>query len=160
MVERVVLGSTTAALARHAPCPVAILPSGAPPAAGETILVGIDGSERSPVVARVAALFAHRLGLRLVLAAVRPAAGEDALEPALAAAADMADTPREAITAEGSPAETLAALGRSHSAQFIVVGSRGLGPLRAAVLGSTSSALVQIADRAMIVVPERQDAVG
>jgi nucleotide-binding universal stress UspA family protein len=152
MVERVLLGSTTAALARDAPCPVAIVPSDSQPAGGETVVAGVDGSGRSVAVARVAALLAERLGLRLVLAAV--GAAEDALEPAIAAAADIApDAPREAISADGSPAGVLADLGRSHSAQLLVVGSRGLSPLRAAILGSTSSALVQRADRAVVVVP-------
>jgi nucleotide-binding universal stress UspA family protein len=161
MVERVMLGSTTAVLARRAPCPVAIVPAESPPLEGDTIVAGIDGSGRSIHVARVAALLAHRLGLRLVLAAVGPAAGEDAVEPALEAAAEVAaDIPREGITADGSPAEVLAALGRSLSAQLLVVGSRGLGPIRAAVLGSTSSALVEHADRAVVVVPDLLDTAG
>jgi len=152
MVKRVVLGSTTAVLARHAPCPVAIVPSASLPTGGESIVAGVDGSGRSIAVAQVAARLAEGLGLRLVLAAVGPSA-----ERALAA---VADAPGERITAEGSPAEALAALGRSHGAQFLVVGSRGLSPLRAAVLGSTSRALVQLADRAVVVVPDLQIAVG
>jgi nucleotide-binding universal stress UspA family protein len=161
LVARMVLGSTTAVLARRAPCPVVVVPSGSSSAAGETVVAGVDGSERSIAVARVAGLLADRLGLRLVLAAVGPAVAEDALERALAAAAEIAaDAPREGITADGSPAKVLAALGRSHSARLLVVGSRGLSPLRAAVLGSTSTALVQRADRVVVVVPDLQVAVG
>jgi nucleotide-binding universal stress UspA family protein len=70
MVERMVLGSTTAVLARDAPCPVAIVAPEHPPTKGQTIVAGVDGSDRSLVVARVAALLAERLGLRLVLAAI------------------------------------------------------------------------------------------
>ncbi len=160
-MEDLVLGSTTAELARAAPCPVVIVPPELPPATGTTIVAGIDGSRRSVAVARVAARLAQRLGLRLVLVTVGQADQHAALEPALSAAADVAaDTPREAITVDGVPAEVLAALGRSLSAQCLVIGSRGIGSMRTAVIGSTSSAVVGLADRPVVVVPDPAHAAG
>jgi nucleotide-binding universal stress UspA family protein len=53
---------------------------------------------------------------------------------------------------DGSPSERLAALARTHDVDEIVVGSRGLGRF-AAPLGSVSHAVLQEADRPVVVVP-------
>lgn len=58
----------------------------------------------------------------------------------------------EPVVLEGSPAERLAELARERDAEEIVVGSRGLGRFSAA-LGSVSHALLQQADRPVVVVP-------
>src|SRR4051812_46870152 len=58
----------------------------------------------------------------------------------------------EPVVLEGSAAERLAALAREREADEIVVGSRGLGRFSAA-LGSVSHALLQQADRPVVVVP-------
>ena len=58
----------------------------------------------------------------------------------------------EPVVLEGSPAERLAQLARERDAAEIVVGSRGLGRFSAA-LGSVSHALLQQADRPVVVVP-------
>jgi nucleotide-binding universal stress UspA family protein len=58
----------------------------------------------------------------------------------------------EPVVLEGPPAEHLAALARDREADEIVVGSRGLGRFNAA-LGSVSHALLQQADRPVVVVP-------
>ena len=58
----------------------------------------------------------------------------------------------EPVVLEGSAAERLAELARERDAEEIVVGSRGLGRFSAA-LGSVSHALLQQADRPVVVVP-------
>jgi len=58
----------------------------------------------------------------------------------------------EAVVLEGSAAPRLAELAREREAEEIVVGSRGLGRFSAA-LGSVSHALLQQADRPVVVVP-------
>ena len=58
----------------------------------------------------------------------------------------------EPVVLEGSAAERLAELARERDAAEIVVGSRGLGRFSAA-LGSVSHALLQQADRPVVVVP-------
>jgi nucleotide-binding universal stress UspA family protein len=52
----------------------------------------------------------------------------------------------------GSPAEAIAGVASARSADEIVVGSRGFGPVRAA-LGSVSHELLRIADRPVVVIP-------
>jgi nucleotide-binding universal stress UspA family protein len=52
---------------------------------------------------------------------------------------------------EGSPAEAILELARSRDVDQIVVGSRGLGTVRGALLGSVSSEIVHHADRPVLV---------
>ncbi len=64
----------------------------------------------------------------------------------------LAGVEYEFLLTGGSPAEQLLQAARRHSAEQIVVGSRGLGPLQAA-LGSVSHELVHLTDRPVVVVP-------
>lgn len=52
---------------------------------------------------------------------------------------------------EGSPAEVVLDLAQSRDFDLIVVGSRGLGAAKGALLGSVSSEIVQKADRPVLV---------
>ena len=52
---------------------------------------------------------------------------------------------------EGSPAKVVLDLARSRDVDLIVVGSRGLGPAKGALLGSVASEIVQKADRPVLV---------
>jgi nucleotide-binding universal stress UspA family protein len=54
---------------------------------------------------------------------------------------------------EGRPPEALVEVADRLNARVIVVGSRGEGPLRAALVGSTPHKLLQVADRPLLVVP-------
>jgi nucleotide-binding universal stress UspA family protein len=56
---------------------------------------------------------------------------------------------------EGDPAEQILQLARLRGAALIVVGSRGLGAVPGALLGSVSSAVVHGADRPVLVVKPR-----
>jgi nucleotide-binding universal stress UspA family protein len=55
----------------------------------------------------------------------------------------------------GDPARALIAEATRHEALFIVVGSRGHGAIRAAILGSVSSQVVREAECPVVVVPFR-----
>lgn len=57
-----------------------------------------------------------------------------------------------AVPDEGTVARTLLAAGREHEAAAIVVGSRGLGGVRARLEGSTSKSVLKHADCPVIVV--------
>jgi nucleotide-binding universal stress UspA family protein len=144
-----------------------------------SIVCGVDDSRHARAAARVAGDLAHRLGAPLILVTVAdggaflPPPGRvprlpyahapayrEALEErgraALAAVAEDAgvagDTERRVIV--GDMPESLLEEARAEDALIIVVGSRGMGGVRSALLGSTSSAVLRDADRPVLVVPE------
>jgi nucleotide-binding universal stress UspA family protein len=147
-----------------------------------TIVCGVDGSTGSRAALVAASQLAGRLGARLVVALVvdnppDPAAafggmyaGGFAMPPITPAMSDeiekaglhllerMTDdaglTDAECTVVVGAPApERLAYLADEEGADFIVVGSRGRGPFKAAFLGSVSTALVSVARCPVLIVP-------
>ncbi|MGZ4168758.1 MAG: universal stress protein [Solirubrobacteraceae bacterium] len=66
--------------------------------------------------------------------------------------ADLMEPTYETELLEGTPAEAILSAARAHEADEIVVGSRGLGRVRA-LLGSVSHELLMIADRPVLVIP-------
>jgi nucleotide-binding universal stress UspA family protein len=134
-----VLGSAgpiaTAAL-HHAPCPVLIARRGLPWRTGG---VGFDGSAASLHAREVADAVARATGATLIpLTVVRD--GD---------AAARADDGVEALS--GKPAQALAE--RAADLDLVVVGSRGWGPVRRLLLGSTSEQVVRDAPSSVLVVP-------
>lgn len=154
-VEDVLTTSTSGALAREAPCPVILVPTEPAPWNDDdaTIVCGVDGSDRSLAAARHAGALAKRLDARLVLATVIQTLGD---EPPDALVEDIrAGAPGVRIyfqTVSGVPADELLKLARRREAQLVVVGSRGRGPVKAAVLGSVSGRVAQETDRPVMVV--------
>jgi nucleotide-binding universal stress UspA family protein len=131
-----------------------------------TILVGIDGSAASTQALSQAVELAKATGASLAFACVsRPPA--DASTAALAADADRRTAELAAIVARavgvsatthaasGPPADALADLAEELGADLIVVGSRGLGSVRGALLGSVSAALLRRARTPVLVVKTR-----
>ncbi|MEV4602963.1 universal stress protein [Amycolatopsis sp. NPDC049253] len=151
------LGSTAAALAGRAPCPVVVVrgrkPDEAPPTSGP-VLVGLDGSPDSSealgyacdeATARGTGLVAVRTWTKITTGSTSPddfAAGERRLvDEQLAPWREKFPELRvDVVVAHGRPARTL--LERSAGAQLVVVGSRGRGGFTGMLLGSTSHALL------------------
>ncbi len=116
-------GETTRTALHHAPCPVLVAPREAPPRPPRTIGVGFDDSPQARHARELAERIATAVGARL-----------------------------ELIEAErGRPAETL--VERSAALDLLVLGSRGLGPVRRLLLGSTSERVVRDAGCAVLIVP-------
>ena len=127
-------GSTAVAALHHAPCPV-LIARGAPP--WRTVGVGFDGSAESLHAREVADAIARAARARLIpLTVVRDGSGAP-------------DAEVEALT--GKPAEALAE--RAADLDLLVVGSRGWGPVRRLLLGSTSEQVVRDAPSSVLVVP-------
>jgi nucleotide-binding universal stress UspA family protein len=132
------------------------------------IVVGFDGSDESRMAVAIAAQRAGPEGTVVPLHVTPRAPGwlgtpyydrevEDGHQAgqALLAAIDAIDTGSATVEPElieGDPAETLLRVARIRGAQEIVVGSRGLGRFRALV-GSVSHAVLQQADRPVLIVP-------
>lgn len=172
-----VLGSVSSALATRASCPVAVVPAGAAAGDGDdalrTIVCGLDDSEGARAALRVADMLASWLGARLLLAHVGagphvpgtspvPGARETLRELELEngskllarlAAAENVGTPVEQRVAFGTPGGALADVAEEEDAGLVVVGSRGRGPLKAAVLGSVSAELLASSPCPVVVVP-------
>src|SRR4051812_20104708 len=136
-----------------------------------TVVVGYDGSTESRAALMVAAGHAGEGGTVIAVFATEPAS--DWLDTAYYDRAVMSRQERtalilrelsriasielgavtiEAELADGPAAQALTEVARQHDARAIVVGSRGLRGIRAA-LGSVSQRLLRIADRPVLVVP-------
>jgi nucleotide-binding universal stress UspA family protein len=140
----------------------------------EPVIIATDGSEPAEQAASAGARVARTLGTTAVLVYVRPSIGplgepfyQEKLTEQMAfaqAALDRAQTlvRQEGCEAdeeilEGNPGEQIVEIARARNAPLIVVGSRGLGAVAGALLGSVSSAIIHRADRPVLVVPKPPD---
>ncbi len=157
-VTRMLLGSTSTAVATHAPCPVLVV-RGTRPRVDDPVLVGVDGSATASAAVTFAADAADRYGVPLrALVAIPPAvdargfvSGPD--DPAVAGATatlaeavaglgeDHPDVDVEQLVVQTHPVEAL--LRHARGARLVVVGSRGLGGVRAMLLGSVGREMLQ-----------------
>jgi nucleotide-binding universal stress UspA family protein len=140
------------------------------PAETTEVVVATDGSESADGAVRAGAALARELGARTVLVYVRPSLGtlgepyyqeklseqmahaRAALDRARRLAGEQGVEPDEEIL-EGEPAEQIVGLADARDALMIVIGSRGLGAVAGALLGSVSSAVLHRAGRPVLVVP-------
>ena len=143
---------------------------------GQTVVVGFDGSEPSRLALR-AALERAGAGDRLHVIHAYPAVAnwigdpfygqelseaQDEARRVLELAQEIAqDAPAEVTFElhEGAPAAVMARIAGLRAADEIVVGTRGLGRVRAA-LGSVAQELVRTADRPVLVVPAAMERVA
>jgi nucleotide-binding universal stress UspA family protein len=143
------------------------------------IVCGVDGSEQARHAASAALRLADRLGARLVLVHVTPTrtvvpvdsfpmgvdpstyprSSELAFSEAEAAfdslSSDVTGARVEREVRLGEPAAVLAEVAADCGAELIVVGSRGRGAWRSAVLGSVSSDVARLAPCPVLIVAER-----
>ena len=138
------------------------------------ILVGVDGSQEAGAAARKAAELAKALGARLTLVYVAPqhpthSAETSAAELQHADVVERSYVPALLLQAEeecrtpgvtadttsmtGRAAETIAELAVSGEYDLVVVGHRGRGAVKRALLGSVTDRLLQICPRPVLVVP-------
>lgn len=174
---RWLLGSVSLAVVRDAPCAVLVV-KGAPRAV-RRVVVGVDGSTDALGALRfVAGLVRGRAVTVHLLTAVEPprypasapgflrdelagvlkqvvaeqrAAAREALERAAAGVGRAARRVRLA-TAVGAPAAVITRTARAAGADLVVVGARGLGPVRRLLLGSVSEGVLRAARCAVLIV--------
>jgi nucleotide-binding universal stress UspA family protein len=137
----------------------------------QKILLGVDGSEHGLNAARVAGDIARQLNaqfLRIVVAydPIPPYLGEPNLQRAIderllqanaileEAVKAIGNAPAELHTEliEGSAAEAIIDVAVTRGSELIVMGSRGLGRIAGAVLGSTSQKVVAHAPCPVLIV--------
>lgn len=127
------------------------------------VVLGIDGSPPSlvahellleaswprPLEVALVATYERPIDWTGTIPVVMSVADEEALRSDLAAALDALAEPlrtagivAEVVVREGSPAHLLMDIARERRADLLLVGSRGRGPTRSALLGSVSASLV------------------
>jgi nucleotide-binding universal stress UspA family protein len=175
-IRRLAMGSVSHSLVRHAHCPVMVVREEAV-SFPTRILLATDASEEAHLAAIAAADVAERTGSELHVAhigEVRPvyhperhgylARYEELQERAqrlLDGQVDMikstGGTVARAHLRVGRPDEEIALLGEETGANLIVMGSRGLGGIRRALMGSISDSVVRHAHCPVLVVrPEKE----
>lgn len=112
-----------------------------------------DGSSGSRAAAATGLELARALGATVTFIAVRPHIPEDFGDAVAAAGRNGVEA--EAVIAEGDPVDELLRVAGARHADLIIVGSRGLGAVAGALLGSVSRALVQHAPLSVLVVKEQ-----
>ena len=148
-----------------------------------SVVCGLDHSDHAGVVAETATVLAERAGLRLVFVHAVPAH-----VPPLApvwphhAPADRGEIRRRAIdrgwglveqfvetsgltdavgrVETGLPADCLRRIANEDGVEYIVLGTRGAGAARAALVGSVSLATIQTAVCPVVVVPPNSGGLG
>jgi nucleotide-binding universal stress UspA family protein len=171
-IGRVLAGNVTSGALYGAPCPVAVAPRGlaARNPVLHTVGVGYDATPEAKQALELARAVAKTTDALLELICVvappvplGPWAVEvtsmndsersehERVEALAAAALRNLDVLATAQVVEGRPDTELA--DRSSGLDLLVVGSRGYGPLKRLMLGSTSSKLVRSAACPVIVVP-------
>lgn len=169
-VETMLLGSVAHDVARHAVCPVALVPDAPQPDAPlGRVVVGIDGSPSAAAALEWAVEEADRRDVELVvLHAWRDTYGtviDDAeahdlrrvdaaleLDIALERVRELARGPVSGRLVEGRAAAAIVAAGKD--ADLLVVGSRGRGALRSTLFGSVAHAVAERATRTVVIVRE------
>jgi nucleotide-binding universal stress UspA family protein len=148
---RVLIGDITRAALIGAPCAVAVAPFGCADAGTALAKVGVgyDGSPESEDALAVARELAARHGATLT--ALMVFTRTDAIEDGERELAMLEGV--EGKVATGSAGEELATF--SADVDLLVVGSRGYGPIRSLMLGSTAVHLASNAACPLLVLPRR-----
>jgi nucleotide-binding universal stress UspA family protein len=175
-IRRALMGSVSDAVVRHAHCPVLVVRDGERQrnVLPGTILLAVDGSEEASAAARTAVELADRTDSelhvvhigevtplyhpeRLGYLARYEALQEDArrlLEEQVDELKSAGGTVWRAHLRMGRPDEEIVVLGEEIGAGLIATGSRGLGGMRRALMGSASDSIVKHAYCPVLVVRE------
>lgn len=156
------VGGLASSLVGHLPCPLVIVRDGRQEPRSRKVVVGVDGSPVCEAAVAFAFEEASLIGGEVLAVEVRPAraAGrEDFLEESLLDLSEALagwrakypDVPVRQEVLTGHPAQMLATA--AENAHALVVGTRGRGGFRGAVLGSTSRVLVHVARGPLVIVP-------
>jgi len=179
-IKRLLLGSVSLAVARHAPCPVLVVKGR--PRKLASVLVAMDGSDDSLQAVRFLQSFAllRRTKVRLLSVVERlpyPTTAPGAirgqlrrmleeleaerrgeLDKVLERAAAQLDDKLTRVTRStptGNPADEIIAAANGYDTDLVVVGARGKGGMARLLLGSVSEKVLRDARCPVLIVKER-----
>ncbi|MEV0027976.1 universal stress protein [Nocardia sp. NPDC050793] len=166
-LRRGLLGSVSTSLARHAHCPVAVIPDEDPVPTEGPVVVGVDGSPNSAHAVRIAYEQAAARNAELVAVhtwseVYRYIPREEMLQEDSALLAESLagysdrypDVAVRRVVVEDRPARRL--LQEAQGAQLLVVGSHGRGGFAGMTLGSVSQAVLHAA-QCPVIIARRED---
>jgi nucleotide-binding universal stress UspA family protein len=177
--KRFIVGSSSLAVARYAPCPVAIFRGRPRPV--KRVLVTVDGSAGSRAALRFLAIFELVRDTRVSLLNViqkatvpgrrRPSTslpdqqlGEDRRKQLADAESILADATAvltearcsvERVVVDGDPARQIVTTARSRDVDLVVLGARGLRTIGRLLLGSVSETVLHHVGRPVLIARER-----
>jgi len=173
-IKRALMGSVSDSVIRYAHCPVLVV-RWEPLIFPARILVATDGSEEATLAAKTAAELAHRTYSELHLMSVANASSFDDVHKAGSVenlrhrAQNVLDDQVNKIEQSGRevarkhvrvsqrhPADAIVRVAEETGANLVVMGSRGLGGLRRALMGSVSDSVVRHAHCPVLVVRKDQ----
>jgi nucleotide-binding universal stress UspA family protein len=164
-IGRILPGSTAERLLHGSPCPVGVAPLGHrehEERAFGVIGIAYDGGKDARAALVEARRLAEAVGGELEVVGVLEAPPGPDSEALRAAARDELDAiateeePKAGVRLlEGTPHEQLAVA--SHDLDLLVMGSRGYGPVRSVLLGSTSRRVIGKAACPILVVPRQHE---
>jgi nucleotide-binding universal stress UspA family protein len=155
-VRAALLGSVVTELMMHAPLPVLAVPAGFDDRPPQSVVCGIVDTAEATLAATAAERLATLAGARLVLVSViREGADPGRAETVLREVADALDSRVgvDLVVRHGSAADQLAIVAGAYGTPLIALGSRGLGPARSVLLGSTSRAVLHTGRFALLTTP-------
>jgi nucleotide-binding universal stress UspA family protein len=166
-MRRALIGSVSDSVVRHAHCPVMVV-RGEPVVFPTKILLATDGSADAELAASIAADLAASTGSELHVVAVFPAAGyvhpyyevrfpeaaeqlrregreeiQEVLDEQVKRVREAGENIPEAHLRTGEPEKEIVALAEELGVGLIAMGSRGLGGIRRALMGSVSASVVR-----------------
>jgi nucleotide-binding universal stress UspA family protein len=156
------MGSVADFALRHAPGAVALVPFDDALRPDAAVVVGVDGSPHSTAALRWAAAEAERLDRRLVAVhawdwLAQPTGFDPNFDDEAASryasvvvARALGERPIDVVAVNARPAAAL--MERSTAGDLVVVGSRGLGAVKQALVGSVSRQLAHHAPSTVVVV--------
>lgn len=136
----------------------------------QTVVVAVDGSSRTDKVLDAASEYARQADLPVVVVHARELEGvgkagavwnEERSETAEVASRAVEHLKAQGVVADsvtasagiGHVARAIADIARERQAKVVVVGTRGHGAIAGLLLGSTTTKLLHVADRPVLVVP-------
>jgi nucleotide-binding universal stress UspA family protein len=169
-IKRALIGSVSDSVVRYAHCPV-LVARWKPLIFPARILVATDGSEEATLAAKTAAELAHRTYSELHIVSVADAYSShyDVHKPGLVEnlrrrAQDVLDDQVKEIEQSGGkvarkhvrasqrhPADEIVRVAEEIGTDLVVMGSRGLGGVRRALMGSVSDSVVRHAHCSVLV---------